>query len=317
MGFRFRKSINLGGGFRVNLSKSGIGYSYGVKGLRYTKTAKGKSRVTASVPGTGLSWSTETGKTAKSQKKPAGAKSEPAQANDVQKYKMPLVPNIVLAVVGIGLGEHYYFSKAPGDLPQSVDKGSLVIAGFLMGLVFYAALYGIFRSIFKAMGVGVKKNSSAEAQTSTDNSDLTAAQTASSIEEETFELPGTRYHKASIAKVANINPDWRKTCKTLINEEKGNQKIYRFMKTTKKAELVQEPDNPHDKNAVMVLVDGENVGYISADENLHVIELMKSNVIEDVSATITGGSYKIVYSEDEMKKGETGPYVEVRVKYRG
>ncbi len=32
MGFRYRKSINLGGGFRINLSKSGIGYSWGVKG---------------------------------------------------------------------------------------------------------------------------------------------------------------------------------------------------------------------------------------------------------------------------------------------
>lgn len=39
MGFRFRKSINLGGGFRINLSKSGIGYSFGVPGLRYTKSA--------------------------------------------------------------------------------------------------------------------------------------------------------------------------------------------------------------------------------------------------------------------------------------
>ena len=39
MGFRFRKSINLGGGVRINLSKSGIGYSFGVPGLRYTKSA--------------------------------------------------------------------------------------------------------------------------------------------------------------------------------------------------------------------------------------------------------------------------------------
>ena len=36
MGFRFRKSINLGGGVRINFSKSGIGYSFGVLGLRYT-----------------------------------------------------------------------------------------------------------------------------------------------------------------------------------------------------------------------------------------------------------------------------------------
>jgi hypothetical protein len=27
MGLRYRKSVNLGGGFRVNFSKSGVGYS--------------------------------------------------------------------------------------------------------------------------------------------------------------------------------------------------------------------------------------------------------------------------------------------------
>lgn len=55
MGLRFRKSIKLGG-LRINFSKSGIGYSYGVKGLRYTKTANGKDRITASIPGTGISY---------------------------------------------------------------------------------------------------------------------------------------------------------------------------------------------------------------------------------------------------------------------
>lgn len=60
MGFRFRKSINLGHGVRVNLSKSGIGYSVGAPGLRVTKTAKGRIRTTASVPGTGISYVSET-----------------------------------------------------------------------------------------------------------------------------------------------------------------------------------------------------------------------------------------------------------------
>lgn len=61
MGFRFRKSINLGGGFRVNLSKNGIGYSWGVKGYRATKTADGRTRQTASIPGTGISYVDEHG----------------------------------------------------------------------------------------------------------------------------------------------------------------------------------------------------------------------------------------------------------------
>ena len=61
MGFRYRKSINLGGGFRINLSKSGVGYSWGTKGYRITKTASGKTRRTYSIPGTGLSYVSETG----------------------------------------------------------------------------------------------------------------------------------------------------------------------------------------------------------------------------------------------------------------
>ena len=60
MGFRYRKSINLGGGFRINISKSGVGYSWGVKGYRVTKTAKGTVRTTASIPGTGISFVEET-----------------------------------------------------------------------------------------------------------------------------------------------------------------------------------------------------------------------------------------------------------------
>lgn len=61
MGLRFRKSINLGGGFRINLSKSGIGYSWGTKGFRLTKTANGRTRRTYSLPGTGVSYVQENG----------------------------------------------------------------------------------------------------------------------------------------------------------------------------------------------------------------------------------------------------------------
>lgn len=59
MGLRYRKSINLGGGFRINISKSGIGYSWGVKGYRITKTAKGTVRRTISIPRTGISYTEE------------------------------------------------------------------------------------------------------------------------------------------------------------------------------------------------------------------------------------------------------------------
>ena len=62
MGWRYRKSINLGGGFRINLSKSGIGYSWGFPGYRHTYNANGSQRKTYSIPGTGISYIEESGK---------------------------------------------------------------------------------------------------------------------------------------------------------------------------------------------------------------------------------------------------------------
>ncbi|RVT62784.1 DUF4236 domain-containing protein [Niallia taxi] len=56
MGFRYKKSVNLGGGIRLNAGKNGIGISGGVKGLRVSHGADGKTRVTASLPGTGISY---------------------------------------------------------------------------------------------------------------------------------------------------------------------------------------------------------------------------------------------------------------------
>ena len=62
MGWRYRKSINLGLGFRINLSKSGIGYSWGFPGYRTTKLANGGTRQTYSIPGTGISYVEQQGK---------------------------------------------------------------------------------------------------------------------------------------------------------------------------------------------------------------------------------------------------------------
>ena len=65
MGWRFRKSIDILGLFRINFSKSGIGFSYGVPGYRVTKMANGRTRKTVSVPGTGISHVSESGRTQK------------------------------------------------------------------------------------------------------------------------------------------------------------------------------------------------------------------------------------------------------------
>lgn len=54
MGMRYRKSLKFGP-LRVNLSKSGVGYSVGNKFYRVTKKADGGMRTTATLPSTGIS----------------------------------------------------------------------------------------------------------------------------------------------------------------------------------------------------------------------------------------------------------------------
>ena len=55
MGFTSRKFVNLGP-FRVNLSKSGLGFSVGGRGFRVGTTARGKKYTSFSIPETGVGY---------------------------------------------------------------------------------------------------------------------------------------------------------------------------------------------------------------------------------------------------------------------
>ncbi|EGE59336.1 UNVERIFIED_ORG: hypothetical protein GGI63_005955 [Rhizobium esperanzae] len=60
MGMRFRKSLKLAPGLRLNISKGGS-IRVGPKGAGYTVGTSGQ-RVSASIPGTGVSFSSKVGK---------------------------------------------------------------------------------------------------------------------------------------------------------------------------------------------------------------------------------------------------------------
>jgi hypothetical protein len=53
MRWNWRKAFNFGP-LRVNLSKKGVGYSFGVRGFRIGRDAKGQNYNHTSVPGTGI-----------------------------------------------------------------------------------------------------------------------------------------------------------------------------------------------------------------------------------------------------------------------
>ncbi|MBR3283606.1 MAG: DUF4236 domain-containing protein [Ruminococcus sp.] len=57
MGFKFRKSLKLGKLLRLNVTKKGKSITLGGKKLKVT--LNDKKKVTASIPGTGISYDTK------------------------------------------------------------------------------------------------------------------------------------------------------------------------------------------------------------------------------------------------------------------
>lgn len=114
MGFRFRKSVG-NGIFRVNFSKSGVGGSMGVKGARFTKKSNGGTRSTLSIPGTGISYVSESGN--KAHQSSGNRTHTPyfAYAIVLKVLGIPMIalsalialalPVVGIAGIGIGIGE--------------------------------------------------------------------------------------------------------------------------------------------------------------------------------------------------------------------
>lgn len=71
MGFRFRKSIKILPGVRLNFSKSGVSTSIGGPGATVNISSKG-TRTTVGLPGTGIGYTKTQGKPAPAQADPEG-----------------------------------------------------------------------------------------------------------------------------------------------------------------------------------------------------------------------------------------------------
>lgn len=113
MGLNFRKSINLGKGFKLNIGKSSIGISGGVKGARVSMNSKGRKTATFSLPGTGLSYSVNLnnlfkGKTSK--KKGSGDKDNDNEEGTTININLILVLIIIVLLAVIGIAAFAWFN---------------------------------------------------------------------------------------------------------------------------------------------------------------------------------------------------------------
>ncbi len=61
MGLRFRKSIKIAPGLKINLNKKSISATVGTKGAHYTVNSKGKRTASVGIPGTGIYYTESSG----------------------------------------------------------------------------------------------------------------------------------------------------------------------------------------------------------------------------------------------------------------
>lgn len=110
MGFRLRKSKSFGP-VRVNFSKSGVGYSIGGKGFRATKKAGGGYRTTASIPGTGVSYTKDYSN--RTTRKPSGGKYSTPPSGRPIPPKSKLTEFLLCLFLGY-FGAHRFYMRKYG-----------------------------------------------------------------------------------------------------------------------------------------------------------------------------------------------------------
>ncbi|MBR3240250.1 MAG: hypothetical protein IKF99_17645 [Oscillospiraceae bacterium] len=132
-----------------------------------------------------------------------------------------------------------------------------------------------------------------------ENAPTGAPDTGSVQRFESVPVRGAAYYQSAIEKNMEENPDWFKDYAALKAENKHYKIIYRYKYTQAQAQLIPEPTNPHDKNAVMVCVNGDKVGYVAAEECARVLQLIRAGKIDRATASLKGGPAKRIFDDGQ------------------
>ena len=122
-------------------------------------------------------------------------------------------------------------------------------------------------------------------------------QNDSYVKEVKHKVAGVTHYKDNILSFARPNPQYGISKKEMIAKDIGT--IYEYAFVTGKTELIPEPTNPSDPNAIMVVIDGKHVGYIKKGSCKHILNLMEQNRIENIDSIISGGKCKCLEFDGE------------------
>ena len=111
------------------------------------------------------------------------------------------------------------------------------------------------------------------------------------------QIVGLDYRKANVMKLAKENPIYKLDKAAILKQGLTNTDIHKYIFADGPTELVQEPDNPHDPNAIKVVVSGQHIGYIKAGSCAHLNKVINEGRVEKILCRIYGGPYKGAFQD--------------------
>lgn len=99
MGFKFRKSIKIAPGVKLNINKNSVGISSGTRGARVSVNSKGRATTTVGVPGSGISYSRTTNLGGNNNSTSNSSSNNIGQVNSQPPKKGKNILLIILAVI--------------------------------------------------------------------------------------------------------------------------------------------------------------------------------------------------------------------------
>lgn len=128
--------------------------------------------------------------------------------------------------------------------------------------------------------------------------------------EHVYSVRGTDYHMDAISMLAIKNPLYPYN-KAILEAVGPMQRVYEYLYIERPVQLVPEKNNKHDKNAVMVMIAGQHVGYIPAESAADVRKDIKRG-LSNLNATVYGGRYKTVSALAEAEPWDDSIHIKVR-----
>lgn len=124
---------------------------------------------------------------------------------------------------------------------------------------------------------------------------------------ETHKVAGISHYPDAVEALGVDNDDYNLSKRELIEEGRTAERIYRTDYFVSRVELVPEPGNPYDPNAIKVICDGQHIGYIKSGSCSRVHRLLREDLIETIEAEVAGGPYKILLEDYEAQNEDGEP----------